>query len=174
MANTPIGALTAVWNNAGTVFNAIKMSVTNTASAAGSKLLNLLVGGVSKFSVDVSGNVVVGGNITLPGSGNNVINLPEVISGQIEVPVEGAVYYLCIRWPYSGTVTLTTTFLQSGSCTVAFGTGAGVMAGGSHAATARSITSSVTAVAPGSVIYLGTTSVNAALRLSYAVTIVRS
>jgi hypothetical protein len=154
---------------------AIKMSVTNTASAAGSKLLNLLVGGVSKFSVDVSGNVVVGGNITLPGSGNNVINLPEVISGQIEVPVEGAVYELCIRWPYSGTVTLTTTFLQSGSCTVAFGTGAGVMAGGSHAATALidNIVRNV-AVAPGSVIYLGTTSVNAALRLSYAVTIVRS
>lgn len=39
------------WNSAGTTFTAIKMDVTNTASAVGSKYLDLLVSGVSKFSV---------------------------------------------------------------------------------------------------------------------------
>src|SRR5689334_13005696 len=110
MANTPIGALTAIWNSGGTVFNAIKMSVTNTASAAGSKLLNLLVGGVSKFSVDASGNVVMTGNLSLP-SGGNIANLTEVISGEIEVPVEGSQYWLCVNWPTNGLVTVTTTYL---------------------------------------------------------------
>ena len=49
--------LAATWNNATGVFRAIYANITNTASASGSRLLDLAVGGTSKFSVDVSGKV---------------------------------------------------------------------------------------------------------------------
>lgn len=39
------------WNASGTTFTAIKMNVTDTASAAGSLLMDLQVGGVSQFNV---------------------------------------------------------------------------------------------------------------------------
>jgi hypothetical protein len=52
--------LTDTWNAGGTTFYGIKMNVTNTASAAGSKLLSLQVGGSEKFGVDKDGNVGVG------------------------------------------------------------------------------------------------------------------
>ena len=46
---------TPTWNDAGTVFNGIKLNVTDTASHAGSKLMDLQVGGSSKFNVDSVG-----------------------------------------------------------------------------------------------------------------------
>ena len=51
--------LSDTWNDGGTVFNGIKLNVTDTASAAGSKLLDLQVGGASKFSVAANGAVVI-------------------------------------------------------------------------------------------------------------------
>jgi hypothetical protein len=53
------------WNNGGTVFTAIKMTVTNTASAPGSRLIDLLIGATSIFNVDTDGQV------TFRGSGQN-------------------------------------------------------------------------------------------------------
>ena len=50
-----IYSLADTWNAAGTTFTAIKMSVTDTASAAGSLLMDLQVGGSSKFSVAKDG-----------------------------------------------------------------------------------------------------------------------
>lgn len=47
------------WNSGATTFDAIKMDVTDTASAADSRLLNLLVGGSSKFSVGKDGGVTI-------------------------------------------------------------------------------------------------------------------
>ena len=47
------------WNAAGTTFTAVNVNVTDTASAATSKLLNLQVEGVSKFSVDKSGIIAL-------------------------------------------------------------------------------------------------------------------
>lgn len=61
MAKVDIFNLTDLWNDAGAVFTAIKMNVTNTASAAGSKLIDLMVSGVSKFRVDPDGKVEVDG-----------------------------------------------------------------------------------------------------------------
>lgn len=49
--------LADTWNAAGTTFTAIKMNVTDTASAAGSLLMDLQVGGSSKFSVGKGGIV---------------------------------------------------------------------------------------------------------------------
>ena len=52
--------LTDTWNAGGTTFYGIKMNVTNTASAAGSKLLSLQVAGSEVFGVTPSGNVGIG------------------------------------------------------------------------------------------------------------------
>jgi hypothetical protein len=54
---TLTGALsvTPTWNAGGTTFTGIGMNVTDTASAAGSLLLDLQVGGSSKFNVSKSG-----------------------------------------------------------------------------------------------------------------------
>lgn len=43
------------WNDAATTFTSIKMNTTDTASAAGSLLMDLQVGGVSRFAVDKTG-----------------------------------------------------------------------------------------------------------------------
>jgi len=44
--------LTQTWNAGGVTFTTVKLNVTNTASASGSKLLDMQVGGSSIFSVD--------------------------------------------------------------------------------------------------------------------------
>lgn len=49
--------MTDTWNNAGTTFTAIEMNVTDTASASGSLLMDLQVGGTSQFSVKKDGKV---------------------------------------------------------------------------------------------------------------------
>jgi hypothetical protein len=50
------------WNNAGTTFTGIGLSVTDTASAAGSLLMDLQVGGSSKFSVTKAGTTTINRN----------------------------------------------------------------------------------------------------------------
>jgi hypothetical protein len=63
MAQT-INNLSQTWNAAGTTFTAIKFNVTNTASAAGSLLMDLQVNGSSKFRVlDIAGLTVYAGGI---------------------------------------------------------------------------------------------------------------
>jgi hypothetical protein len=52
--------LSEIWNNAGTTFTGIKYSATDTASAAGSLLMDLQVGGVSRFSFDKNGTLTFG------------------------------------------------------------------------------------------------------------------
>jgi len=46
--------LSDAWTNGATTFTGIKLNVTDTASAAGSSLMDLQVGGVSRFRVDKS------------------------------------------------------------------------------------------------------------------------
>jgi hypothetical protein len=46
------------WNAGGTTFTAIKMNVTDTASATGSLLMDLQVGSASMFAVEKSGNLL--------------------------------------------------------------------------------------------------------------------
>jgi hypothetical protein len=62
MANVPISNLTTTWNNVSTTFTGVKINVTDTASAAGSLLMDLQVGGVSRFNVGKGGEVSLGGN----------------------------------------------------------------------------------------------------------------
>jgi hypothetical protein len=69
--------LTDTWNAGGTTFNAIKMNVTDTASAAASKLITVQVSGSEKFSVKKDGVGYFAGNVgigtTSPASGIDVI-----------------------------------------------------------------------------------------------------
>lgn len=53
--------LTDTWDDASTEFTSIKMNVTDTNSDAASKLMDLQVGGTSKFTIDKSGTITVGG-----------------------------------------------------------------------------------------------------------------
>ncbi|MFC5524009.1 hypothetical protein [Polaromonas jejuensis] len=52
------------WNSGSTVFTAIKMNVTDTASDPASLLIDLQIGGVSQFKVNKAGNIT-GGTIQL-------------------------------------------------------------------------------------------------------------
>lgn len=60
--------LTDTWNAAGTVFNAIRMNVTNSASAVGSKIVSLQVGSTDRFTVDKDGNGYLSGTLQVVGS----------------------------------------------------------------------------------------------------------
>jgi hypothetical protein len=52
--------LTDTWNNGATAFDAVKMNVTDAASAAASNLVTLQVGGVNRFRVRKNGAVLLG------------------------------------------------------------------------------------------------------------------
>lgn len=60
--------LSDTWDDAGIVFKAIKIDVTNTASAAGSSLIELSIDGVTAFRVDKTGDVAIIGNIAQQGA----------------------------------------------------------------------------------------------------------
>jgi hypothetical protein len=51
MATQFIYDMSQTWNDGGTTFDAVKMNVTNTASAAASKLVNIQMGGTDQFVV---------------------------------------------------------------------------------------------------------------------------
>jgi hypothetical protein len=63
LAGAAVGDLVNVWNNVATTFSAIKLDVTDTASAAGSMLLNLLVGGAARFQVTKAGAVTAASSV---------------------------------------------------------------------------------------------------------------
>lgn len=61
-----VSALTDTWNNSGTTFSAVKMTVTDTASAVASLLMQLQVSSSDKFVVQKNG--FIGVNINPPSS----------------------------------------------------------------------------------------------------------
>jgi hypothetical protein len=63
-----VSDMSATWNNVATTFNGVKLDVTDTASAAGSFLLNLLVGGAARFQVTKAGNVSAAGTLAVTGA----------------------------------------------------------------------------------------------------------
>ncbi len=69
--------IASTWNNSSNKFDAIKVNVTNTGSAATSLLMDLQVGGASKFKVGLDGT------ITLPGDGE--IGGDLVLTGDLAV-----------------------------------------------------------------------------------------
>jgi len=78
-----IYALSDTWNAAGTTFTGLGLNVTDTASAAGSLLMDLQVGGASRFNVTKAGagifsSSVEGGGSTLSSAGVNLSNARSV------------------------------------------------------------------------------------------------
>lgn len=69
MANVPISNLTTTWNNVATTFTGVKLNVTDTTSAAASLLMDLQVGGVSKFKVSKTGALNFDADTQISGSG---------------------------------------------------------------------------------------------------------
>jgi hypothetical protein len=56
-ADAPVLNLAQTWNNAAVTFTGVKYNATSTASAAASLLMDLQVGGASKFRVDKTGQI---------------------------------------------------------------------------------------------------------------------
>ena len=61
MTTQNIYSMVDTWDDAGTTFKGISLSVTDTASASGSLLMDLQVGGVTQFALAKNGTVVVSG-----------------------------------------------------------------------------------------------------------------
>lgn len=61
MATVNIFDMADTWNNVATTYTAIKMNVTDTNSASGSLLMDLQVGGSSKFKVSKTSQLLLGG-----------------------------------------------------------------------------------------------------------------
>jgi hypothetical protein len=75
MADQNINNMTVTWNSGGTTFDAVKMNVTDTASAAASRLLLLQVGGSDKFKVGKDGSVTTAGGLSVTGNSTITGNL---------------------------------------------------------------------------------------------------
>jgi hypothetical protein len=75
MSTQNIFDLTDLWNNAGTTFVGIKLNATDTASAAGSLLMDLQVGGSSKFGVLKDGSLNFSGSTNFNISGTPYLRL---------------------------------------------------------------------------------------------------
>ena len=73
-SNGPSISNTVIWNSAGIAFTNILSNVTDSGSTAASKLIDLQVNNVSKFSVDKSGNTVLGGSLTVGGAISGTFN----------------------------------------------------------------------------------------------------
>lgn len=79
------------WNDAGVVFTGLKLNVTDTASAAGSKVLDLQVGGTSFGSVAPDGSLSVGRQAT--GFRGFTFNAASGDSLELSRPVDGGVVF---------------------------------------------------------------------------------
>jgi hypothetical protein len=63
--STPLISATQTWNAGGVTFSAITVNVTDSASAAGSLIADLQVGGASKWKVDKTGAVTQAAGLTV-------------------------------------------------------------------------------------------------------------
>jgi hypothetical protein len=71
--SSPVIDAAQTWNAVGTTFTGLKFNATDTASAAASLLMDLQVGGASRFSVTKAGTVTVAVNATVGSSGISFI-----------------------------------------------------------------------------------------------------
>jgi len=67
-ASNPAIQVSQTWNNSSVIFTGIYTNIINTASSSSSLLMDLRVGGLSKFRIDTSGNVYSG--VVFPSSIN--------------------------------------------------------------------------------------------------------
>lgn len=101
---TRIGSMSVEWANSQLTYTAVGMSVTDTASNANSKLINLSVDGNSKFSITKDGifritpDLPSNSNIslfTIINSGEELIGVtPNTVQSKINVVLEGQTTYV--------------------------------------------------------------------------------
>jgi hypothetical protein len=93
VASEPILDLSQTWNNGAVTFTGLKYNVTDTASASGSLLMDLQVGGSSKARVTKAGNVIASnGANSAPGfafDGGTNLGLYRANANQMSVSVNG-------------------------------------------------------------------------------------
>lgn len=77
----PLLSMTRTWNSGGVTFTAIKLVVTDTASAAASLLMDLQTGSGSQFKIDKNGIVTIAGAVVA--SSAQGINLPNGSPGNV-------------------------------------------------------------------------------------------
>jgi hypothetical protein len=70
-SSSPAFTLAQTWNSAGVVFTALRANVTDTASNSASLLIDLQLGGSSRFSVDKTGSIVSNYGINIGGTSAN-------------------------------------------------------------------------------------------------------
>ena len=72
-ASTPVLDLAQTWNSAGTTFTGLKFNITDTASASASRMVDVQVGGTSKFSVGNASGVatIYAGSFSISDVGSN-------------------------------------------------------------------------------------------------------
>ena len=87
--STPILDMAQTWNAGAVSFTGWKLNVTDTASASGSLLIDLQVGGSSKFSIRKDGTTTTSGNIQVA---NNAVYVEGTTVGTIRVPGVGGYY----------------------------------------------------------------------------------
>jgi fibronectin-binding autotransporter adhesin len=80
--------ITQMWNNAGGNFTGILENVTNMTSVGTSRLIDLQVGGTTKFNVDESGNATAAGKVVAVGAGYNTLAFQ--ISGTTSTGIYGS------------------------------------------------------------------------------------
>ena len=117
MAN--IYDLSDTWNASGTTFTAIKMNVTDTASAAGSLLMDLQVGGSSRFSVRKDGATFI------PSGNNYNTSTPNLSFGTTGWGMMATAYGLSIRGANDGYLTIAPNFTISSTSFFGWSSAAG-------------------------------------------------
>lgn len=72
-SSTPVFDMTQTWNSGAVTFSGLKLNVTDTASASGSLLMDLQVGGSSKFNIRKDGLITMADStITWGGTGLSI------------------------------------------------------------------------------------------------------
>lgn len=110
---TNIYDMADTWNNVATTFTAIKMNVTDTTSASASLLLDLQVGGASRF------NVTKAGLVTFPSGGSSSsVSASAAPNGNFGVGISlgvGSDLSFIREKNATGNITMTAAFLELGA-----------------------------------------------------------
>lgn len=89
-ASAPVLDLSQSWNAGAVTFTGIKFNVASDVSASGSLLMDLQVGGTSKFSVNKAGNVNLSGSFTFANQNRNTISTSGSTSRSLTINFTGS------------------------------------------------------------------------------------
>ena len=101
ISTQPVNDMTDTWTNGATAYTAIKMNVTNTASAAASNLIDLQIGGTSFFKVQKDGKTGINVGASAPTRMLSVNQTAIIGSGTSSSDISATL------WLYQSSVNLT-------------------------------------------------------------------